>query len=144
VSFVSRQRRAQVILVSMPISHPCHVNLFKRHQMAHRMARPTGRTSTVYLRRDSPFSRPRRRTPGLPPFSSMNSTPAASKAWRTAKSSTLVIGAALTPERDWGSPSLILQRPNNSKAPHTSRFISFVWTFAASEIGHLRLPRYPQ
>jgi hypothetical protein len=43
--------------------------------------------------RDFSFRGFRRRTPGPPPFSSMNSTPAASKAWRNAASFASVIVA---------------------------------------------------
>jgi hypothetical protein len=51
--------------------------------------------------------RPRRRTPGPPPFSSMNSTPAASSVRRTAKSLAIVIDVSLSAS----SALLIVARP---------------------------------
>jgi hypothetical protein len=65
----------------------------------------------------------RRRTPGPPPFSSMNSTPAASRAWRTAKSLATVIDVSLSvssarrivvsPTADARARSSALQRITN-------------------------------
>src|SRR5262245_43422459 len=51
----------------------------------------TSDSATIYLLGALGRRRCRKRTPGPPPFSSMNSTPAASKARRTAKSLAAVI-----------------------------------------------------
>src|SRR5258707_4503178 len=91
---------------------------------------PAGHSLGRFYLRGFSFPGFRRRTPGPPPFSSMNSTPAASKAWRNAASFASVIVARhqddiTVAHFEYALRKCGLRPPNNSVAIEVVRRNAF-------------------